>query len=109
MFERDGEATARSVADECHITLRNAREYLNILHSNEEIHVARLGPYNVPVYGIGKSKDAKRLNSSKRTAIRRHEEREKSRSIRAEIEALNIMSQMSITAAVLLGAQRASA
>ena len=59
MFAAGRELSSRDIAAEHHMDKRNAINYLNTLHADEEIHIVRYLPYAVPVYAYGPGQDAK--------------------------------------------------
>lgn len=67
----------QDVADKCHIDIRNAREYMNILHAADEVHIVGYLPYSIPIFRKGAGLDAKKKNRHQMDCIRVKQYRQK--------------------------------
>lgn len=70
LLEAEVDITYQDVADKCHIDLRNAREYMKILHADGEIHICGYLPWSIPLFRNGPGVDAKKKSRRQRDVVR---------------------------------------
>lgn len=69
-LEEHGEATVYELAQVIHLSVRNTRDYLYLLHHAHVVHIGRYLPNRINVYAIGPGDDAPRPGRQRRSVKR---------------------------------------